>query len=311
VAPQPAVRPGFQPPPGAEYPQILRGVGYRWWRSLLGVVLALTAWVLLTPLINQAVVWLGWATTAAGQNFTDYARRAYAFELPGGMLAANLAIVALGLVSWLLMALLHRVRPRWLSSVQPGVRWRYLLVCFALAVVTLIVVVLPLSLLLRPVPIWAMQAGFWSFLMVILLTSPLQAAAEEYFFRGYLLQALGSLVRQPWFGVVVSSLVFALLHGAQNAALFVDRLAIGLLAAFLVWRTGGLEAAIAIHVINNVFVYVIASLTTSVSAMRAMTESGWLDAVLDVGGFAAFTVAALLVTRRIQLRTHVDLASSQ
>jgi CAAX protease family protein len=179
-----AIRSGLLPPDNAEYPQILRGVGYRWWRSVLGVVLALAAYVLLTPLINQAVVWLGWATTAAGQNFTDYAARAYAFELPSGMLAANLAIFALVAVSWLLMGLLHRLRPRWLSSVQPRVRWRYLLVCFAMAVVTIIVVVVPLSLLLKPVPVWATKPGFWGFLVVILLTSPLQAAAEEYFFRG-------------------------------------------------------------------------------------------------------------------------------
>ena len=96
------------------------------------------------------------------------------------------------------------------------------------------------------------QPGFWGFLVVIILTSPLQAAAEEIFFRGYLMQALGSLVAQPWFGVVVSAVVFALMHGVQNPALFLDRLGFGLLAGFLVWRTGGLEAGIGAHVINNI-----------------------------------------------------------
>ena len=95
--------------------------------------------------------------------------------------------------------------------------------------------------------------------------------AEEVFFRGYLLQALGSLVAQPWFGVVVSAVVFALLHGTQNLPLFVDRLAFGLLAGVLVWRTGGLEAGIAAHVVNNVFAYVIAGLTTSIAALKAIS----------------------------------------
>ena len=72
------------------------------------------------------------------------------------------------------------------------------------------------------------------------------------------MQALGSLVARPWFGVVVSAVVFALLHGLQNPPLFVDRLAFGLLAGWLVWRTGGLEAGIAAHVVNNVFAYVMA-----------------------------------------------------
>ena len=88
-----------------------------------------------------------------------------------------------------------------------------------------------------------MQQDFWGFLVVIVLTSPIQAAAEEIFFRGYLMQALGSLVARPWFGVVVSSVVFALLHGVQNLPLFVDRLAFGLLAALLVWRPAGSKPA--------------------------------------------------------------------
>ena len=70
----------------------------------------------------------------------------------------------------------------------------------------------------RAAGLGSMQPGFWGFLMVILLTSPLQAAAEEIFFRGYLMQALGSLVARPWFGVVVSALVFALLHGTAEPA---------------------------------------------------------------------------------------------
>ena len=53
------------------------------------------------------------------------------------------------------------------------------------------------------------------------------------------------------------SVVFALLHGTQNLPLFADRLVFGLLAGLLVWRTGGLEAGIAAHVINNVFAYLI------------------------------------------------------
>ena len=101
---------------------------------------------------------------------------------------------------------------------------------------------------------------------MIVLTSPLQAVAEEIFFRGYLLQALGSLVANPWFGVVVSAVMFALLHGMQNPALFVDRLAFGLLAAILVWRTGGLEAGIARARRQQRLAYLLAGLTRTISA---------------------------------------------
>jgi membrane protease YdiL (CAAX protease family) len=297
-----------QPPDGAPYPLIMRGPTYVWWRSLLGVLFGLSLFVLLSQVVSQLVVALGWALTSGDQQYAGYVRSAFAFERPVGMLGANLGIITLIGISAALITVLHRVRPRWLLSVRPGMRWRYLLVCLAVALVSLNGVLL-LSQLGTDRPALALQPGFWGFLVVILLTSPLQAAAEELFFRGYLLQALGSLVAKPWFGVVVSSVVFALLHGTQNLPLFVDRLAFGLLAATLVWRTGGLEAGIAAHVINNIFAYLIAGFTTGIATLKAVQGIGWTDAGFDVGGFALFAVLAYLAFRVLRLRHTVDLQS--
>ena len=147
----------------------------------------------------------------------------------------------------------------------------------------------------------------WGFLVVIMLTSPLQATAEEVFFRGYLMQALGSLVAQPWFGVVVSAVVFALLHGTQNLPLFLDRLGFGLLAAVLVWRTGGLEAGIAAHIINNVFAYVLAGLTTSVAEIRAIPRSAGSTPPSTSEGSRCSPSWPTLIARKTRLQTRVQL----
>ena len=293
------------PPDGVVYPLILRGPTYVWWRSLLGVVFGLSLFLLLSAVVSQLVVVIGWALTAGDEVYADYVRSAFAFERPIGMLGTNLGIMSLIPITVGVLMVVHQVRPRWLASVQPRIRWRYLLVCLVIALVSLNGVLL-LSQLVEPErPSIAVQPGFGAFLVVILLTSPLQAAAEEIFFRGYLLQALGSLVARPWFGVVVSSVVFALLHGTQNLPLFIDRLAFGLLAAVLVWRTGGLEAGIAAHVINNVFAYVYAGLTTSVATIKGLKGISWVDAAFDVGGFALFAVLAYVLSRLMKLRTAI------
>lgn len=148
------------------------------------------------------------------------------------------------------------------------------------------------------------QQAWPAFLAVILLTSPLQAAAEEYLFRGYLLQAFGSLAVNPWFGVVASSSLFALFHGGQNLPLFLNRFAFGLLAATLVLKTGGLEAAIGAHIANNISAYSLAALTASIADLRAGRGISWIDSATNVGGFALVTVATLLVSRLLGLRTH-------
>ena len=248
--------------------------------------------------VTQVVLGISWGVVGAGEAYADWARRALAFEVPAGMIAANLGIATLVPICWVLMAIVHQVRPRWLSSVQPRLRWRYLLISAGVALVVLNgVTLIPMALASSAVTV-AVQPGFWGFLIVLVLTSPLQAAAEEYFFRGYLMQALGSLVAHPAFGVVVSAVLFALMHGVQNPALFVNRLGFGLLAGILVWRTGGLEAGIGAHVINNICAYVIAGLTSSIAAVRAISSVSWTDSVIQLGGFALFAVLALLVGRR-------------
>lgn len=303
----PLVDQGVSPPDDAVYPQILRGESFVWWRSVLGIVMGLSLYVLLTTLISRLVVTVAWSTTAANVRYADYFTQAFAFERPAGMLGANLGIATLIPISWVVLTVVHQVKPRWLSSVQPRIRWRYLLVCLGVALVALNGVQLLSILLATQWPTFGVQAGFWGFLVVIILTSPLQAAAEEIFFRGYLLQALGSMVAQPWFGVIGSSVLFALLHGTQNWPLFINRLAFGLLAAILVWRTGGLEAGIAAHVVNNVCAYLIAGLTTSIATLKATQSIGWAEAGFGVAGFAVFAVLAYLVSRAMKLRTRVHL----
>ena len=78
---------------------------------------------------------------------------------------------------------------------------------------------------------------------------------EEYGFRGYLMQASGSFFRSRIAALLITSGLFALAHGVQNFPLFFDRFAFGLIAGLIVILVGGLEAGIALHILNNLLAF--------------------------------------------------------
>jgi len=286
-------------PPGSglRYPVTLRGEDpVKLMMGLSGAFLAF----LLTGLLAQAVLRVSWFLR--GQpDFREYQSLALAYELPDGILASHLGIAGLLLFVLLIHRYWHGRKAIWVISVQPGGRWRYLLICFVVAVAVLNVV---MWLMRGGNMAWQASQPDWAiYLALILITSPLQAAAEEFFFRGYLQQAIGSLAGRAWVGVACSSLVFAIFHGDQNVALFAHRLGFGLIAGTLVWATGGLEAAIAVHVANNVFAFGYALFTGGVATLKATSAISWEAACSDLASFAVFGALAWWIGRRMHVAT--------
>ena len=227
------------------------------------------------------------------------------------MLAVNLGIATLIPIAWGLMAVVHQVRPRWLSSVQPRIRWRYLLGCLAIAAVVLNGVMLLSTLVGSELSLPASEG------LLGLPGGDRADLTDPGGRRGDLLPRLSACRRSaawsPVHGSGWSSPRWSspCCTGSQNLPLFVDRLAFGLLAALLVWRTGGLEAGIAAHVVNNVFAYVIAGLTTSIAALKAIKGIGWVDAAFDVGGFALFAVVGVPGLSRLDEAPNSRLLSAE
>ncbi|SER27271.1 CPBP family intramembrane glutamic endopeptidase [Microlunatus flavus] len=299
--------PGLLPADGAPYPLALRNAETVWWRSALGALFGLSLYLLLVILVSQLVVYLGWIVTHP-VDYATYSAQAIAYQRPIGLLASNVGIATLIPISLALVLVIHHARTHWLFSVQPGIRWRYLLVCLGVSAVVFVGIQAVMEQLASSGRV-APQPGFVLFAAVVLISSPIQAAAEEIFFRGYLMQALGSANSRPWFGVVASALVFALMHGTQNLALFVNRLAFGLLAGLLVWLVGGLEAGIAAHVLNNIVAFGWAGLTTSIATLRAVQSLTWAQSGLQILAFVVCAALTLLVARLMKLRTRVDLSA--
>jgi hypothetical protein len=309
---QPPYTPSSAQPAHTEpqpYHRLLLTPTYRWWRPLLGLAIFGATFAVLTIGVTVAFIVADLIRTGGP---VEASIDRFGSEMdPLFLLATNLGLAVAIPAAVLAIVVAHRMRPGWLSSVVGRLRWGLLLRMSALAL-TMVVLFTIVGSWLIPVDdgalgiedIQVVSLSTWlGFAVVIVLTTPLQAAAEEYAFRGYGMQALGALARTPWVGAIVTSLAFALAHGTQNMPLFLDRLAFGLIACWLVVRTGGLEAAIAMHVMNNVVVFLISAAFDEVGDTLQVSAIPWIAVIIDVAQMAVFALLADRYVRRRGLAT--------
>jgi membrane protease YdiL (CAAX protease family) len=265
------------------------------------------------PVVVLGVLGLAWQV--GGASVEEVTRRFSGDPVtPSYLAATNLvwasAIPTACLVAWLV----HRQHPRWLLSVAGRLRWRWFATCVALAALTLVLTVwvsavLPsqgegtveMSGTLNP---WTSEVR--DYLLIILLLTPLQAAGEEFVFRGYLTQAVGSLgVRlsdrtRATLAVVVPALLFGAAHGiGQDVPVFFDRFAFGLVAGVLVQITGGLEAGIAMHVLNNFVAFGFALAYGDMTATLKVTHGSWWSIPVTLTQSLVYLALCWSVSRRM------------
>lgn len=96
-------------------------------------------------------------------------------------------------------------------------------------------------------------------LVAILILIPLQCIAEEYAFRGFVMQVFGSWAPSAWTPILIQTLLFTIGH-SHNARGMLIIVCMGLVTGILTARLGGLEAAIALHSANNLLSFLSRSL---------------------------------------------------
>ncbi|MDO9497011.1 MAG: CPBP family intramembrane metalloprotease [Nocardioides sp.] len=299
------------PATGLPYHRVLRGGRWAWWRALLGL-LSVVGFIFVLQVVVVAIV--GGYLAVTGTPLDEIERQ---LSGEGEVMPSYLTVVNLGWATaipaiWLVVWMVHRVRPRWLASVAPRIRWRWFAVCLGLSMLALIATLVVAAFLpAADSDVSGELNDFTSrtrdFLLVVLLLTPLQAAGEEYAFRGYLTQTVGA-----WFpagrvslvaAVVLPSLLFALAHGAQDPPIFVDRLAFGLVAGTLVVLTGGLEAGIAMHVLNNFLAFGVALAYGDMTSALNPTGGTWWSLPVTLTQSLTYLAVVLWVARAMGLRT--------
>ncbi|MFG2046383.1 CPBP family intramembrane glutamic endopeptidase [Micromonospora sp. NPDC048935] len=296
-------------PPGSPYHRLGHTDRHRVWKPIVGTLALLASAAVVTGLLFGVAAVVG--------ELTNRPYDADGFPTFGPIPDAALLLASLALLLPLVLGTAWLVQSRpagTLSSVLGRLRWGWLGRCLLIATPLIIVMLFGADLLLGltdegsvldPVTTWVGWPEFAAGLLMVLLLVPFQAAAEEYAFRGWLLQAVGAYLRTPWPAITLQAVLFAAAHGWGTVWGFLDLAFMGALMGWLAIRTGGIEAAIALHVVNNLTGFTLAAAFGELAADETMADSPWQLVLVDVVVLSAYALVVDRLAARRGLATVV------
>ncbi|MEU4294690.1 type II CAAX endopeptidase family protein [Kribbella sp. NPDC026596] len=307
-------------PAGTPYHRLARTAKHAWWRPIVGTlflgagILFITAGVAVAWEIVHGLI-TGEISQPQGNDIFPSATENLALTLV--MLGALTPFVAF--TAWLVQR-----RPFWsVASVLNRIRWRWLLMCclpglgylaLSLGLGVLVDAIFP-NQDAGPTDDGGSWVGFGAFVvpaLVIILLVPFQSAAEEFLFRGWLIQAVSAygpdqkdgprqwirtLFRSPWPGIVIASAAFVSAHGYTGWAM-ADIFLFAVMLGWLTVRTGGLEAGIALHAMNNLFAFLLPAATGRLDGWDDQGGAPWTLLVSDIPCLVFYAAAVVWLARR-------------
>ena len=277
-----------------------------WWRYLLALGLILFSWLVVGSipvfLLSAYLIWD--ANPETGITVTGF----FGVDPLLAFIVTISGFVLFFLALFLAIRFIHR-RP-FRSLVTPGQRidWKRLAYGFIFwfIIVSLGSVFEVILYPERYVVSFNLEHFIIFFLFAIVLI-PIQAACEELFFRGYLMQSIGLRLRGILVLPLISGVIFGGLHfwnpemAASHSSwlLGLSYLLIGFFAALITLLDGGLELALGLHIANNLYTSLVANYTVSALPSESIFQINTIDPFFGlvslIIGLAIFYILAFMI----------------
>lgn len=142
--------------------------------------------------------------------------------------------------------------------------------------------------------------SFLPLLAIALLILPIQTSFEELFFRGYLMQALGQVVNKKWFALILTSVLFGLMHIANpevtkfgTGIMMSYYIGIGLVLGIITVMDNSLELALGVHAATNIFGAIFVTFDGSALQTDALFKTSVINVELMLP--VTFVVSAVFI----------------
>lgn len=153
---------------------------------------------------------------------------------------------------------LHKQTLVSLTTSRDKIDWKRIFFAFGLwALVTVVIMGIDLYLSPEDYEFNFKLQPFIILCIISVLLIPLQTSFEEYFMRGYLMQGIGIMTGKRWVPLMITSLIFGLLHlfnpevEKLGYGIMVYYIGTGFFLGILTLMDEGLELAIGFHAANN------------------------------------------------------------
>ncbi len=143
-------------------------------------------------------------------------------------------------------------------------------------------------------------SAFLPLLLIALILLPIQTSFEEWFMRGYLMQGISLWSVYRWVPLVITSLLFGLMHGLNPevkefgvATMMPYYIGVGLFLGILTLMDDSLELALGVHAATNIYGALFVTFDSSALQTPAVFRLKEVDVSLMI---PVFFVAALIFT---------------
>ncbi len=143
-------------------------------------------------------------------------------------------------------------------------------------------------------------------IIVTVIFVPFQAAFEEILFRGYLMQGFTVIFRNRMFPLILTSLLFGLMHSFNPEVeefgfltMIPQYVVFGLIFGIIVIMDDGIESAIGIHSANNAFLCIIITNKSSALQTPALWEQHTIHPWTEFAAMIIMGLVTILILRKI------------
>ncbi|HLS11182.1 MAG TPA: type II CAAX endopeptidase family protein [Flavobacteriaceae bacterium] len=209
---------------------------------------------------------------------------------------------------FLIVRYLHKQKIKDLTTTRSKVDFRRIVFGFLLVSIPAVVLTL-IGYIISPED-YIVQFDLYPFLIlfvIVIIFIPIQTSFEEYIFRGYLMQGIGVNTKSRFAALLITSVVFGLLHIANPEVeklgyfVMVYYIGTGLFLGLITLMDEGMELALGYHAGNNIIAALLVSADWTAfqtnSILKDISEPSVVSEVV-LGVFVLFPIFYIILSKK-------------